>query len=284
MIHQLERRGREGQAIGYVQSRVAFGGFPPVLHELDNLARAFDRLEQQNRALLEMQNYTSAALMKMLTFMQRLAGIADFVDDLRMTQTAPEDFCGQLMRFQAGAHALATGKPRQAEEEFNNLAVAQPRSPAVRIGLGTAQAAAVGADDPRATKLLAATAGWASVQDSKARPLSLTQPDLRELVIRHDAEDVTDAWLEFHLNGLNSLQTLSLWNCAKVTDAGLAALAALPNLRRLHFRECSLLTDRAAAHLRKLNLQELSLWGARLTPSGVVALRTIPTLTKLVLR
>jgi hypothetical protein len=112
--------------------------------------------------------------------------------------------------FQDGSRSLANDNLHQAEINFKELAGAQPQSPAARIGLGTAQAARLGPDNPQAAAVLAQTANWASIQDSKALPRSLTQPQMRDLAIRGDAENVTDAWLAYHLHGLTSLHSLSL--------------------------------------------------------------------------
>jgi hypothetical protein len=275
-VAQLARGGHAGQETGYVQSSLGGDSLSRVVRDLDGLARGFDRLEQQNRALLEKQHYASAVLTQMLSLMQRLAGIADFVDELRMTGTKPADFGKLLEPFQAGTRLLVTGKPLQAEGEFKKLTAERPRSPGARIGLGTAQVAGAGSNQPRVARLILEMEGWASLQDSKALPRSFTQPDLKKLVIKSGIEHVTDAWLAYHLDGLNNLQTLSLWECAKVTDEGLAALTALPNLRTLHLRKCSQITDQAVGYFCKIpKLQELSLWGSKLTPSGVSALQAI---------
>jgi hypothetical protein len=44
-----------------------------------------------------------------------------------------------------------------------------------------------------------------------------------------------------------SLEKLSFWNCAKITDAGIAALAALPRLLELTVDSCAGVTPAAAA-------------------------------------
>jgi mono/diheme cytochrome c family protein len=66
-----------------------------------------------------------------------------------------------------------------------------------------------------------------------------------------------------------------------LTNAGLAALARMPNLERLDLRETAVGDEgvRALAGLRKL--ETLGLYGTRVTDAGIPALRELPSLRKL---
>jgi tetratricopeptide (TPR) repeat protein len=83
---------------------------------------------------------------------------------------------------------------------------------------------------------------------------------------------VTDAGLA-QLRLLPNLRGLCLSNCRKITDQGLAHLGVLTRLNKLALAGCSV-TDRGLAHLAGLkNLRELDLAGCnKITEDGVAAL------------
>ena len=66
-----------------------------------------------------------------------------------------------------------------------------------------------------------------------------------------------------------------------VTDAGLAAVAAMPNLRALHLKRTAV-TDAGLARLSHLaRLESLDLYGTAVTDAGLTALRPLPNLARL---
>lgn len=79
-----------------------------------------------------------------------------------------------------------------------------------------------------------------------------------------------------------NIQWLDLAGTA-VTDGGLAHLAAMPNLTRLHL-ERTHITDEGLARLAVLNnLQYLDLYGTEISDAGLERLRTMPKLKQLYL-
>jgi hypothetical protein len=83
---------------------------------------------------------------------------------------------------------------------------------------------------------------------------------------------MTDAGFD-HLVGLKSLHTLGLGDTA-VTDAGLARLAAFPNLRYLFIGGATNITDAGLEHLKTLpKLEFVYLNGSRVSEGGIRALQ-----------
>jgi uncharacterized membrane protein/mono/diheme cytochrome c family protein len=79
-----------------------------------------------------------------------------------------------------------------------------------------------------------------------------------------------------------NLTSLDLAGTA-VTDAGLAALADMPNLRELHL-DRTRVTDAGLAALRPLShLEYLNLYGTAVTDAGLATLRPLPSLHRLYL-
>ena len=72
-----------------------------ALHKLDHLAQHFDCLEEQNRCVLQGQGYATGTLEEILPLMRRLAGIADYVDELRTAGVDAGDFKQILQRIPA---------------------------------------------------------------------------------------------------------------------------------------------------------------------------------------
>ena len=83
---------------------------------------------------------------------------------------------------------------------------------------------------------------------------------------------ITDAGLAT-LRTLTDLRDLNLWWCEGITDAGIEHLAALPHLRSLDLGRCAQITDACMSHLRELTgLRTLGLAETRITDSGLAAL------------
>ncbi len=90
---------------------------------------------------------------------------------------------------------------------------------------------------------------------------------------------VTDASLA-HLRPLENLRAVTLMDCPRLTDSGLVHLAALANLRSLTLGQCPRLTNAGLTHLTSLeNLQSLGLPSChRLTDAGLTQLAALPNL------
>ena len=119
-----------------------------ALYKLTTLAMRFDRLEEQNRRLLEGQGYAAGMLEELLPLVRQVAGVADFVAELKvlgfgpvgrpltrrrchlMTGGARQRLPDPLGQPPGQAHEVRLGV--QAEDEAHALGV-----PAVQVvGLG----------------------------------------------------------------------------------------------------------------------------------------------------
>jgi TPR repeat protein len=104
-----------------------------ALRKLDDVARRFDRLEAQNRELLERQGYAAGLLEEMLGMLKRVAGIADYVADLRAVGIASRDCADRMLTFQQGVGALMCGECEQARTQLQQAARDAPRSAAAAL-------------------------------------------------------------------------------------------------------------------------------------------------------
>ena len=94
----------------------------------------------------------------------------------------------------------------------------------------------------------------------------------------------TDAGLA-HLARLKNLKKLNISYSGGVTDAGLAHLKVLANLETLTIGFCPKLTDAGLAHLQGLTkLEDLTLNGLLITDAGLANLKALPELRRLDLR
>jgi serine/threonine protein kinase len=112
-----------------------------AMHRLDHLARRFDRLEEQNKKLLEGQGYAAGMLAEMLPLMWRMVGVADYIDDLCKLGVSAANFRSCLHEFQDAARAFRAGRITEAETHFESVAQSQPRSAAAATALAGAKAA-----------------------------------------------------------------------------------------------------------------------------------------------
>ena len=132
----------------------------------------------------------------------------------------------------------------------------------------------VAAADPAALdKLRAAGAG--------ALPLA-QGVNLIDVTFGSSAANVADAQLALLAPVATQVYGLNLAN-TKITDAGLAQLAPLTNLRRLHLEKTGL-TDAGLAHLKGLAaLEYLNLYGTAVTDAGLAHLEGLKNLKKVYL-
>jgi tetratricopeptide (TPR) repeat protein len=93
-----------------------------ALHKLTALAMRFDRLEEQNRRLLEGQGYAAGMLEELLPLVRRLAGVADFVTELRAQGAGPVALRSALGVMQAAAAALVQGRVEEASAQAQAVA------------------------------------------------------------------------------------------------------------------------------------------------------------------
>ena len=112
-----------------------------ALHRLDHLARRFDRLEEQNKKLLQDQGYAAGMLAEVLPLMQRMAGVADYVEDLCQAGISAAAFRSCLHEFQDATRAFREGHTAEAATGFQKAAQAQPQSAAAATALAGAKAA-----------------------------------------------------------------------------------------------------------------------------------------------
>ena len=112
-----------------------------ALDRLAALARRFDRLEEQNRRLLEGQGYMAGMLEDLLPTMNRLAGMMDFVEDLIALGVSPQSFQSGLHRYRLAAQAVSRGQAAEAVGTLRTLCDEQPRSSAAFVGVAASYAA-----------------------------------------------------------------------------------------------------------------------------------------------
>jgi hypothetical protein len=94
---------------------------------------------------------------------------------------------------------------------------------------------------------------------------------------------IPDDALMAHVGSLRRLESLSMWTCEGVSDAGLAELSGLKRLKRLHLPG-SRITDAGFAHLAGLtSLEALLISEAPITEAGLAHLTGLPRLKSLAL-
>jgi TPR repeat protein len=106
-----------------------------AMRQLDAIARRFDRLEQQNRELLARQGYAAGLLEEMMAMMRRLAGIADYVDELRASGLQSRACADQMLIYQQGVVALMAGQTERAGERLGAVARDVPRSATAAVAV-----------------------------------------------------------------------------------------------------------------------------------------------------
>ena len=122
---------------------------------------------------------------------------------------------------------------------------------------------------------------WALALGIKPPPRPARRPRPRRPAPRSDRiDDRRLAALVQQVAGLSHVE-LTLAH-GDVTDAGLAHLAALPNLTALDLFECTRITNRGLTYLRGLTrLTSLDLTGTQITDVGLARLTTLSNLSRL---
>ena len=124
-------------------------------------------------------------------------------------------------------------------------------------------------------------AALTALREAGALAMPLAQnTNLLTIDFRAEAANTTDEKLALLQPVAQQVAWLNLAN-TKVTDAGLAQLAQLPNLIRLHLENTNT-ADPALAHLSNLNnLEYLNLYGTNISDIGLIHLSNLPKLAKL---
>jgi hypothetical protein len=103
---------------------------------------------------------------------------------------------------------------------------------------------------------------------------------IRKLVMR--SAEVTDAGVA-HLKDLKELRELDLGECKRITDVGLAYIKDLKELRKLNLSWCDLITDAGLAYLKDLKeLRKLDFMRClRITDAGLAYVKDLRELKEL---
>lgn len=116
------------------------------------------------------------------------------------------------------------------------------------------------------------------LRDDSALVLVKNLTGVRTLLLREG--QATDPAM-VNLEGLAGLEQLYIWDAIEVGDAGVAHLAGLKNLKKIHLSK-SKVTDAGLASLAKLpSIESLSLQENRFTDAGLAHFRDHPTLKEL---
>jgi TPR repeat protein len=111
-----------------------------ALRKLDAAARRFDRLEEQHRELLAKQGYAAGLLQEMLVMMRRLAGVADYVEDLRESGLTSREFADHMLAYQQGVGALMAGQKDRARKQLDAVSRVVPRSSVAAVAVAGVEA------------------------------------------------------------------------------------------------------------------------------------------------
>ncbi|HVS40296.1 MAG TPA: bifunctional serine/threonine-protein kinase/formylglycine-generating enzyme family protein [Gemmataceae bacterium] len=123
-----------------------------ALGKLDGLAKGFDVLREQNSKILKGQGYAAGMLEEMLPLMRRMAGIADYVEELHAAGISGSEFRSLLAVFREGQRDLGQGRIAEARAKLSEASQARPTSGAAAVALAAVQA--VGHDLPAAEQSL----------------------------------------------------------------------------------------------------------------------------------
>lgn len=126
-------------------------------------------------------------------------------------------------------------------------------------------------------------AALAKLHDAGALAMPLARnTHLLNVDFRAEADKTTDSQLALLASVAEQVAWLNLGS-SKITDAGLAHLKGLKNLRRLHL-ERTAVTDAGLANLAGLSaLEYLNLYGTQVTDAGLQQVRKLPNLKHLYL-
>jgi len=245
-----------------------------ALHKLDTAVQGFEQLRIQNENLLKEQGITkenmSALVETLLPQMARLAGISDFLEELKSRNVMPQEVVYALRLYHKGSNELAHGHVERAEQLFGALATKQPAS--ATAATAWAVSGAANCDLEKAQKQLSRAARLKEgTADQDLANLSITVDKLsRKSVLKFvDNLDLTDSSMR-GLRALRNLRILSLTRCKNVSDDGLSHLAGFRQLKTLSLNGCSSVTDAGMPYLAGLtSLNELNLIGTAITYRGL---------------
>jgi hypothetical protein len=186
----------------------------------------------------------------------------------------------EVLKFWVGSGAkgdakVADLKPEGEVAKAIDIVLANPPKSAV--------AAAKPAVDPKVAEALAKAAaetiGQVEKQGASLMAIAQDTPDLRFSAL-NVAKEYGDKNLEILKPVADQVKWMDLAR-TQVTDAGLAHVAALKNLTRLHL-ENTKITDAGLDHLKGLaNLEYLNLYGTQVTDAGIAKLAGLKNLKKL---
>lgn len=186
----------------------------------------------------------------------------------------------EVLKFWVQAGAKGDGKigdlkPAGAVANAIKAVLANPpKAPA-----GVAAADAPKEVDPAQLKLAEETIGRVEKEGASLMAIAQDTPDLRFSAL-NVAKEYGDKNLELLKPVANQVKWMDLAR-TQVTDAGLANLAGMKNLTRLHL-ENTKITDAGLEHLKGLaNLEYLNLYGTQVTDAGIQKLAGLKNLKKL---
>lgn len=104
-------------------------------HDVQGIARSCERQEEHLRRLCAGQD-------EMLPLMQRLLGVADFIDELKREGFSVSAFATQFREYRGAAEQFSAGHLAEAEAALARQADALPRSASVAVALAATQTAA----------------------------------------------------------------------------------------------------------------------------------------------
>ena len=111
-----------------------------ALGKLDGLAKGFDVLREQNAKILKGQGYAAGMLEEILPIMRRMAGIADYVEELHAAGVPGSEFRSLLAVFREGQRDLGQGRIAEAKAKLSEASEARPTSGAAAVALAAVQA------------------------------------------------------------------------------------------------------------------------------------------------
>jgi serine/threonine protein kinase len=112
-----------------------------ALGKLDVLAKGFDVLREQNVKILKGQGYSAGMLEEILPIMRRMAGIADYVEELHTAGVTGSEFRALLAPLRDGQRALGEGRIAEARAKLSEASQARPTSGTAAVALAAVQAA-----------------------------------------------------------------------------------------------------------------------------------------------
>ncbi len=169
------------------------------------------------------------------------------------------------------------GDLKPAGEAANAIKVVLANPPKAPEGVGsTAEKKEI---DPAKQKLAEETIGRVEKEGASLMAIAQDTPDLRFSAL-NVAKDYGDKNLELLKPVADQVKWMDLAR-TQVTDAGLAHVAGMKNLTRLHL-ENTKVSDAGLEHLKALpNLEYLNLYGTQVTDAGIQKLAGLKNLKKL---